>query len=123
MGTSKRIFWIAVAAIVLLCGLWWFHDRTQGEKPNHASDANEAPTAAVAVVREQPAVSSITVPGVFQAYQDIDVHAKVSGYVKKINVDIGDIVHTGEVLAVLEVPSCRRRCRRPGRPHSATWQM
>jgi RND family efflux transporter MFP subunit len=30
--------------------------------------------------------------------------AKVAGYVKQINVDIGDRVHTGEVLATLEVP-------------------
>jgi len=32
------------------------------------------------------------------------MHAKVSGYVRKINVDIGDRVKTGQVLAVLEVP-------------------
>lgn len=32
------------------------------------------------------------------------MHAKVSGYVRKINVDIGDHVKTGQVLAVLEVP-------------------
>jgi len=32
------------------------------------------------------------------------MHAKVSGYVRKIYVDIGDRVKTGQVLAVLEVP-------------------
>ncbi|MGC1297512.1 MAG: efflux RND transporter periplasmic adaptor subunit, partial [Alloacidobacterium sp.] len=31
-------------------------------------------------------------------------HAKVSGYIRHIYVDIGDKVHEGEVLAVLEVP-------------------
>jgi RND family efflux transporter MFP subunit len=32
------------------------------------------------------------------------VHAKVSGYVKQMKVDIGDRVKAGELLAVLEVP-------------------
>jgi multidrug resistance efflux pump len=34
----------------------------------------------------------------------IDVHAKVSGYIRNIYVDIGDKVHAGETLAFLEVP-------------------
>ncbi len=107
MTFSKRIFLIAIVAVVVLAGGWMLYVHAQGEKPqnpNAASGDSEVPAAAIAVVRQLPAVSTITVPGVFQAYQDIDVHAKVSGYVKKINVDIGDIVHTGEVLAVLEVP-------------------
>ena len=37
-------------------------------------------------------------------FQEIEMHAKVSGYVRKINVDIGDRVKSGQVLAVLEVP-------------------
>jgi RND family efflux transporter MFP subunit len=32
------------------------------------------------------------------------LHAKVAGYIKNIYVDIGDRVHTGQVLAVLEIP-------------------
>ena len=105
MSSSKRTYLIVISALILLFAGWWIlHSREKANHPTQDSDANEAPSAAVAVVRQLPAVSTITVPGVFQAYQDIEVHAKVSGYVKKINVDIGDIVHTGEVLAVLEVP-------------------
>ena len=32
------------------------------------------------------------------------MHAKVSGYIRRINVDIGDRVHTGQTIAILEVP-------------------
>ena len=46
----------------------------------------------------------LTLAGQFQPYQVVDVHPKVSGYMKRINVDIGDIVHEGETLAVLDVP-------------------
>jgi RND family efflux transporter MFP subunit len=44
------------------------------------------------------------VAGEFQPYQEVDLHAKVSGYIRRINVDIGDRIKKGEVLAVLEVP-------------------
>ena len=49
----------------------------------------------------------LTLAGQFQPYQVVDVHPKVSGYMKKINVDIGDIVHQGQTLAVLEVPELK----------------
>ncbi|MGH7488530.1 MAG: efflux RND transporter periplasmic adaptor subunit, partial [bacterium] len=40
----------------------------------------------------------------FEPYQEVDVMAKVSGYVKSIRVDIGDRVREGQALATLEVP-------------------
>jgi RND family efflux transporter MFP subunit len=40
----------------------------------------------------------------FRPFQEIDVHAKVAGYVKHIYVDVGDRVKKGQTLAVLEVP-------------------
>jgi RND family efflux transporter MFP subunit len=40
----------------------------------------------------------------FRPYQEVDVMAKVAGYVKAINVDIGDHVRQNAILAILEVP-------------------
>src|SRR5437764_6102 len=40
----------------------------------------------------------------FKPLQEIDLMSKVAGYVKKINVDVGDHVKQGQLLAVLEVP-------------------
>ena len=48
--------------------------------------------------------STLTVAGQFQPYQEVDLHAKVSGYIRRISVDIGDRVRVGQVLATLEVP-------------------
>jgi len=47
---------------------------------------------------------ALTVMGAFQPYQEVELHAKVSGYVRRINVDIGDQVKEGQVIATLEVP-------------------
>ena len=62
------------------------------------------PSAQVAVAQRGDISHVLTLAGQFQPYQMVDVHPKVSGYMKRINVDIGDIVHQGETLAVLEVP-------------------
>lgn len=105
MKISKQAVGIVVIVIAVICVAWAIHARGGGEiQLAERSSRNQPAGAAVARVQHAPVESSITVPGVFQAYQDILIHAKVSGYVKKIFVDIGDRVHTGEVLAVLEVP-------------------
>jgi RND family efflux transporter MFP subunit len=61
-------------------------------------------TASVAPVTRGDISSVLTVAGEFQPYQEVELHAKVSGYIRRINVDIGDRVRNGEVIATLEVP-------------------
>jgi RND family efflux transporter MFP subunit len=48
--------------------------------------------------------NSLTVAGEFLPYQEVELHAKVAGYIRSIHVDIGDKVKQGQVLAVLDVP-------------------
>ncbi len=62
------------------------------------------PTALVVPATRGNLASTLTVAGQFQPYQEVELHAKVSGYIRRINVDIGDHVHNGEVIATLEVP-------------------
>ncbi len=62
------------------------------------------PRAAVAAVQRQGVSNQLSIAGEFLPYQEVELHAKVAGYVRKINVDIGDHVRAGQVLAVLEVP-------------------
>jgi len=61
-------------------------------------------TVAVALVERGPLVNSVKLSGEFRAFQQIDVHAKVAGYIRTIYVDVGDQVKEGQVLAILEVP-------------------
>ena len=61
-------------------------------------------TASVAQVTRGDLSNTLTVAGEFQPYQEVDLHAKVSGYIRRINVDIGDRVKSGQVIATLEVP-------------------
>jgi len=81
----------------------------------HHEDA-EAPAAApqVVVIRPQrgEAIRSITLPGDAVGYYQSALYAKVTGYLKDIQVDKGDPVKKGEVLANIEVPELRQRLDR-----------
>jgi len=66
--------------------------------------STELPTVAVARVTRGDVAQVLTVTADFRPFQEIDVHAKVAGYLKSINVDVGDRVHAGQLLAVLEIP-------------------
>jgi RND family efflux transporter MFP subunit len=65
------------------------------------------PSAKVATAQRGDISHVLTLAGQFQPYQVVDVHPKVSGYMSHINVDIGDVVHQGQTLAVLEVPELK----------------
>jgi len=69
--------------------------------------AAAVPSAKVATAQRGDISHVLTLAGQFQPYQVVDVHPKVSGYMSRINVDIGDGVHQGQTLAVLEVPELK----------------
>jgi len=74
-------------------------------KSQHSgANAAEIPSAKVAAAMRGDIAHTLSLAGQFQPYQVVDVHPKVSGFMVKINVDIGDRVRKGQTLAVLEVP-------------------
>jgi RND family efflux transporter MFP subunit len=60
----------------------------------------------VAVVRvdREDLFQEDPIPAEFRAYVAVDLHAKVTGYVKDMKVDFGDRVKAGQLLATLEIP-------------------
>ena len=74
-----------------------------GEKASAvAQDA--PPLVPTAKVGRIDLVNDLVLTAEFEPFQQVDLMAKVSGYVRSISVDIGDRVHTGQVLATLEIP-------------------
>jgi RND family efflux transporter MFP subunit len=61
----------------------------------------------VARVTREDLYNEVTIPAEFRPYLQVALHAKVSGYVQEINVDIGDRVKAGQLLAKLEVPELK----------------
>jgi RND family efflux transporter MFP subunit len=58
----------------------------------------------VVTVRGAPAGGSLTLPGETAAWYESTIYARVSGYVAKWYVDIGDHVKAGQVLALIDTP-------------------
>jgi RND family efflux transporter MFP subunit len=89
---------LTVACLIAATGC----GHTGGSSSSASADAPLP--AAVVQVRRAPLSNTLSIAGEFLPYQDVELHAKVAGYIKNINVDIGDRVHRGQVLAVLEIP-------------------
>lgn len=73
-------------------------------RPQAQARAVDVPTVGVAKVIRGDVTQVLTVAAEFRPYQEVDLHAKVAGYVKSIHVDVGDRVKHGQLLAVLEIP-------------------
>jgi RND family efflux transporter MFP subunit len=58
----------------------------------------------VAKVQREDLYTEMTIPAEFRPYTEVELHAKVSGYLQRIDVDFGDQVKAGQSLATLEVP-------------------
>jgi len=90
---------ISLLAVALLPGCG------STQKTNAAS----APRAAVVKVTRQDMANSLQIASEFQPYQEIEVYAKVSGYIQKLYVDWGTHVREGQLLAVLDVPELEQQ--------------
>ncbi len=73
-------------------------------KTTRAEAPPEVPTVAVAKASIEDLSHALVLTAEFKPFQEIDVMAKVAGYVKKIYVDVGDRVGVGQLLATLEIP-------------------
>jgi RND family efflux transporter MFP subunit len=103
MNTSQTFVpKLTLALIVLAVAISTGCGRSDGSSKSAGSDP--APRAAVVEVRRTPIANTLAIAGEFLPYQEVELHAKVAGYIKNINVDIGDRVRAGQVLAVLEIP-------------------
>ncbi len=89
---------LLASALLTLPGLGFLGCKSKPPEPAPTA------TASVAPVTRGDLASTLSVAGEFQPYQEVDLHAKVSGYIRRINVDIGDRVRKGQIIATLEVP-------------------
>lgn len=63
----------------------------------------------MAKVLRQDLANDLVIASEFQPYQEIQVYAKVSGYIQKLYVNWGTHVKQGQVMAVLEIPELQQQ--------------
>jgi RND family efflux transporter MFP subunit len=79
--------------------------------PKAAERSPGAPTVAAAKIGRGDIAQTITIAAEFRPFQEIEVHAKVAGFLKSIVVDVGDRVKAGQLIATLEVPELQDEIR------------
>src|SRR5271168_2934271 len=105
MTRKKQIAGVIILiGVALLAWRWWGRSAAEADDPGHAVGNSAEVSAAVARVERRTLGNTLTIAGEFKPFQDVDVHAKVTGYIRKIYVDVGDHVKEGQTLVVLEIP-------------------
>jgi len=98
----------AAVAITLLLAFLIVHfiklHTERGLVRDTEASASTRPTVDVVVVHNRAAAGSLTLPGETAAWYQSTIYARVSGYVSKWYVDIGDHVKAGELLATIDTP-------------------
>jgi len=105
MTRKTKIILGIVLALALAAGWRWLgHSRTAADDRSRDDAVAAGPVAAVVRAEQHSLGIPLTLAGAFKPFQDVDLHAKVAGYIKTIYVDVGSHVKEGQTLAILEVP-------------------
>src|SRR5580658_6454167 len=107
MKKNERRFCAAVLVAAGLFGV--LISGCGGDRKAEAEDAGHAPAAPVVKVVRRDLSNQLEIASEFEPLQEIEVYAKVSGYIKKLYVDWGTHVKEGQILAELEIPELQQQ--------------
>jgi RND family efflux transporter MFP subunit len=104
---GKRIAWSRlIAAAFILAGLLSGCGRAQKDTADNPANA---PHVAVVKAARLNLSDNLEIASELLPYQEISVYAKVSGYIKKLDINWGTHVRQGQLLAVLEIPELQQQ--------------
>ena len=106
MNTRARLRLLSAASALAILGSLVSCNRES--KVQAGANAGEV-TVGVVSVKSMPLSRSLTLSSELVPFQEIDVYAKESGYVKQLLVDYGTRVKEGQLLAVLEIPELEQQ--------------
>src|SRR3984893_2228226 len=100
----KRRATISLSIAALLIPAVTSLSSCSGTRDGHVQASGPTVTVGVTKVVKKSLGRQLTLSSELVPFQEIDVYAKESGYVKKLMVDYGTHVKAGEVMAILEIP-------------------
>lgn len=106
-ATVRRAWPLAVLLLLAAASIpaWRALNRANESASSHPAMAPQP--VAVAKVTREDLYTEVPIPAEFRPYQEVELHAKVSGYVQEMKVDFGDRVKAGQLLATLDVPELK----------------
>ncbi|MDB6054845.1 MAG: efflux transporter, family, subunit [Verrucomicrobiales bacterium] len=111
---NKRSTPLSIVVVVcLVLGIFYVTvvRKNQGEASKQSLGSEEK-VAPVVRVGTRDLGKELTFYAEFRPFQEIDLHSKVAGFLEWINVDVGDNVREGQVIAKLEIPELESESER-----------
>jgi RND family efflux transporter MFP subunit len=100
---------IAPAACFLAsCGS---SERVQANNPGDSSANSSGVSVGVVKIGKKTLGRTLTLSSELVPFQEIDVYAKESGFVKELNVDYGTRVQANQIIATLEIPELQSQLK------------
>ncbi|HWB97003.1 MAG TPA: efflux RND transporter periplasmic adaptor subunit, partial [Bryobacteraceae bacterium] len=100
----RRPLWALLAAGAVALAFLAIHNRAAGPA---TAPTPSVPVVATVPVERRDLSNELSVQAEFRPYQEVELHAKVAGFLQSIRVDFGDRVAAGELIATLEVPELK----------------
>jgi RND family efflux transporter MFP subunit len=98
-STIRKVFAFPVWGALIIAG-----SSCSGRGTNVEANAPASLTVGVTPVVKKTLSRDLTLSSELVPFQDIDIYAKESGYVQKLDVDYGTHVKQGQIMATLEIP-------------------
>jgi multidrug efflux pump subunit AcrA (membrane-fusion protein) len=110
-GKHSPVYWLIFAALILAAAAAVFffgwlprHKQKQEIEREAQQEKTALPRVQVVKIKRASPQSELRVPGTTQAYTEANIYARASGYLTKRLVDIGDHVHAGQLMAIIDAP-------------------
>jgi RND family efflux transporter MFP subunit len=109
--TRALFFVLCPAAAALLLASCSGARNVEAKNPGEASAPPSNVTVGVVKIGRKQMGRTLSLSSELVPFQEIDVYAKESGYVKELNVDYGSRVQANQVLATLEIPELQSQLK------------
>lgn len=105
-SNGKRLLWFLVIPALLACSAVVTAYTRRASSESLAATTKTLAPQNVSIIHAElgSPVIDLTVPGTVQAFSESPTYARINGYVRAWNVDIGARVRKGQLLAVIEAP-------------------
>jgi RND family efflux transporter MFP subunit len=117
MSVEKRTKWVYIVGVIgvigAILGVAVIATSRQAaadrEGKERADELAKGPRVRVARAQMSPPVRKIELQGEARPFAQATLYAKVSGYLKEMRVDKGDVVKPNQIVAVIEAPEIDRQ--------------
>ncbi len=117
MNVEKRTKWVYVVGVIgvlgALGGVVLIADSrnaaAERESQQRTSELARGPRVRIARAELSPPVRKLELQGEARPFASVTLYAKVSGYLKEMRVDKGDLVKPNQIVAVIQSPEIDRQ--------------